>query len=87
MRLRPAPRGELGGELTCDGCQASIAAAARYSCGRCDFDYCAACGEARSTPATAAEKAADKRTLDEADFPDAKRLALDSPAAVPEVVD
>ena len=88
MRLRPAPRGELGRKLACDGCQASIAAAAPcYSCGRCDFDYCAACGEARATPATAAERAADKRTLDEADFPDAKRLALDSPAAVPEIVD
>ena len=45
------------------------------------------CGEAGATPATAAERAADKRTLDEADFPDAKRLALDSPSAVPEIVD
>jgi len=50
----------------------------------------AVAGEVTHTPqlpqATVA-RAADKRTLDEADFPDAKRLALESPAAVPEIVD
>ena len=45
------------------------------------------CGEAGATPATTADRVADKRTLDEADFPDAKRLALDSPSAAPEIVD
>ena len=45
------------------------------------------CGEAGATPATAADRVADKRTLDEADFPDAKWLALDWPSAAPEIVD
>ena len=45
------------------------------------------CGEAGATPATSADRVADKRALDEADFPDAKRLALDSPSAAPEIVD
>ena len=67
----------------CKGTKAVVAQVGAPA--RADEPAAAKCAGAGPSSAATAERAADKRPLEEADFSDAKRLALGSPAV--ELVD